>query len=109
VLSEINIVGVIIIIMFCPWKAYFIPKGIENYECGTKSRTTLSLLVTSHFHINIADWIGEADSIKPLLFLYNNNDIIIAIIRIIIPIAVGRWYRYRGLKALSNSLLQECL
>jgi len=32
---------------------------IMNYMC-------VSAIATSHFHINIAKWIGEADSIKPL-------------------------------------------
>jgi len=26
----------------------------------------VSRLATTHFHINISEWIGEADSIKPL-------------------------------------------
>jgi len=44
---------------------YFIPKCIRNGEGGNEI-TNQMCSAKSHFHINIAEWIGEADSIKPL-------------------------------------------
>jgi len=53
-----------LLIFFRHW--YFIPKGIRNCEGGKNHELGVSRLTTSHFHIDIAEWVSEAASITSL-------------------------------------------
>ena len=41
-------------------------RALEIMDAGENHELGMYLLATLHFYVNMAEWIGEADSIKPL-------------------------------------------